>query len=239
MEFEVLKKVGLSTNEIKVYLALLKLGENLASKISNETNLNRSLVYKILEDLIKEGFVGYVIKENRKYFNATSPNKLIDIIKDNEREIKKILPDLLNLKRPTEKTPEVEIYSGKKGMETMLEDVLRSNKEILVLGAKSDFSKQLIYYHPTWHKRRVKSKINLKVLFEYGQEIAGQLGKLPYTEIRYLPKKIKSKIMIAICKDKTLIELWFDHPFTILIEDSNVADSFRQYFNLLWNISKS
>lgn len=239
MEFEILKKIGLSINEIKVYLALLKLGENLASKISRETSLNRSLVYKILEDLIKKGFVGYVIKENRKYFNAASPNKLLDIIKDNEREIKKILPELLNLKKPIEKTPAVEIYSGKEGMKTMLEDVLRLNKEILVLGAKSDFSEQLIYYHPNWHKRRIKSKIYLKILFEYGQKIAEQLKKLSYTKVRYLPKEIESKIMIAIYKDRTAVELWFDHPSTILIKDSNVADFFKQYFKLLWNISKS
>jgi len=235
---EALEKMGLSKNEIKVYLALLKLGASLASKIAKETNLNRSLVYRILDDLIKKGFVGYVIKENRKYFNAASPNKLLDILHESERDIKKIIPQLLSLRKPVEKAPEVEVYSGKEGMKTMLEDVLRTGKEVLVLGARSDFANKLIYYHPNWHRRRIKLKLKMKALFEHGQKITKELIKLPHTEIKVLPKELKSNIMFAVFGNKVAIELWFDYPTTILIKDSNVADGFRNYFGFLWKIAK-
>lgn len=235
---EILSKAGLSRNEAKVYLVLLESGESLASRIAKETNLNRSLVYRILEDLIKKGFVGYVIKENRKYFNAASPNKLLDIIKENEREIKKIIPELLKVKKPVGKAPEVEVYSGKEGMKTVLEDVLRTEKEVLVFGAKSDFANKLIYYHPNWHRRRVKLKLKMRALFEHGQKITKELIKLSHTEIKILPEELKSKIMFAVFGNKVAIELWFNYPTTILIEDSNVANGFRNYFKFLWKQSK-
>src|SRR3989338_10227689 len=93
---ETLMEIGLSREEIKVYLTMLNLGSNLASKISEETKINRSHIYQLLERLISKGFVGYVIKENRKYFSAVNPEKIIDIIKEKERKFKNIIPQLLN-----------------------------------------------------------------------------------------------------------------------------------------------
>ncbi|MBS3097523.1 hypothetical protein J4209_01865 [Candidatus Woesearchaeota archaeon] len=76
MKEEALRKFGLSDREIKVYLALLELGEALASKIAEKTNTPRTLSYDILENLLKKGLVSYVIKSNKKYFSAFDPNNL-------------------------------------------------------------------------------------------------------------------------------------------------------------------
>jgi len=238
MQFEALQNLGLTNNEIKVYLALLELGDSLASLISKKTNINRSLTYKILDDLIKKGFVSYVIKENRKYFSASDPRKLIDILKEKEIQIKKILPDLLKIKEPIKTAPKAEIFAGKNGMKTMLEDVLKTNKKIFILGAKSYFSEKLIYYHPQWHKRRIKQKISMKILFESKETKIKKIKKIKLVESKFLPKTITSKIMIAIYGNKVAIELWFDYPTTIVVTDTDVAEGFKNYFNLLWELSK-
>src|SRR3989344_3270554 len=91
---ETLKELGLADEEVKVYLGMLKIGSNLASKISEETRINRSHVYQLLERLIAKGFVSYAIKENRKYFSAVNPEKLIQIVKEREQKLKNILPNL-------------------------------------------------------------------------------------------------------------------------------------------------
>jgi len=42
----------------------------------------------------------------------------------------------------------------------------------------------------------------------------------------------------VIYGNKTAIIVW-SHPFlTILVENKEVSDSYRSYFNLLWNIAK-
>ena len=94
---EVLDKVGLNEGEIKVYLALLKLGSVQVSKIKDETNLHRTTIYDFIEKLINKGLVGYVIKNNVKYYTASHPSKLIDFVKEKEENLKEILPNLIKL----------------------------------------------------------------------------------------------------------------------------------------------
>ena len=89
-----LKDVGLVDDEIKIYLALLKSGSSLASRLSEETKINRSHVYQLLERLIVKGFVSYVIRENRKYFSSVSPLKIVEIIQEREQRLKNIFPSL-------------------------------------------------------------------------------------------------------------------------------------------------
>ncbi|MCK5632701.1 hypothetical protein KAH94_03060, partial [bacterium] len=48
---EQLKIAGLTNNEAKVYLALLKIGQTNANILAKETSLDRSLTYTILNNL--------------------------------------------------------------------------------------------------------------------------------------------------------------------------------------------
>jgi len=48
---EILKKIGLTSNEVKTYIYLLKKGEVRAGIMAGETDINRSLMYRVLEEL--------------------------------------------------------------------------------------------------------------------------------------------------------------------------------------------
>ena len=61
MEKELLD-LGFNKNEIKVYLALLKLGVSSVSEISKTSNVDRTLIYGILDKLIEKGLVGSIVK---------------------------------------------------------------------------------------------------------------------------------------------------------------------------------
>ena len=51
MHEETLAKIGMTQNESKVYLALLKLGMTPAQPLVRESGLHRSRVYEVLEKL--------------------------------------------------------------------------------------------------------------------------------------------------------------------------------------------
>jgi len=106
---EVLKEIGLNEDESKVYVALLKEGSSLASNISKSTKINRSHTYKILDELIEKGFVSYAIKNNTRYYNPISPEKILDLIREKEFKLKEELPKLINLFNPIKNKPVVEI----------------------------------------------------------------------------------------------------------------------------------
>src|SRR3989344_9572014 len=102
MEAEkILEGIGLTKNEIKIYLALLKLGQTTSWSIIKETGVHTSKVYYGLQRLLDKGLASYVIISNTKHFAATDPSRLLDFlddkkrtIEDQEKEIKKILPVL-------------------------------------------------------------------------------------------------------------------------------------------------
>ena len=81
MEEEIFRDIGFSEREIKVYLALLGIGQTTVGPIAAETRLQHSKVYQTLEKLIDRGLVSYVIKSKTKYFQAHNPKQILNILK--------------------------------------------------------------------------------------------------------------------------------------------------------------
>ena len=77
MREEILEEFGLTKNEVKIYLTLLKMGRALAGEITEKSGIHRRNVYDSIERLMKKGLVSFIIQNNRKYFRApfqlTSP----------------------------------------------------------------------------------------------------------------------------------------------------------------------
>ena len=83
-----LQEADLTGNEAKIYLALLELGSALAGEITKKSGINRTNVYDALDRLIEKGIVSYVITANRKYFEATNPERIISYLEEKENAIK-------------------------------------------------------------------------------------------------------------------------------------------------------
>jgi len=243
METNVLQELGLNEIEIKFYLELLKSESLLASELSSRLNLHRTTSYYILDNLIKKGLASYIIKSGKKYFIAMNPEKLLEIEKEREIKIKSLIPQLINLKKPFEKIPLVEVYEGKEGLKTIWEDILKSikNKELFIL-ATGKAPKILPYYLPNFHNRRIKQKIKLKIIYndiQESKERGKELSKLKLTEVRYLPKEYFIPSSTLIYDEKIAFMLWNENKtIGILIHDKDINKSFENYFNLLWKIAK-
>ena len=134
MDKEILVEYGLSKREAEVYYILLGINEALASEISEKAKESRTNTYDTLNSLIKKGLVSYVIKNNKKYFMATNPRKLLDWIdfkkeelEKKKKEMEKLIPYLAKLRLPKEKKVNVEVYEGKEGIRTMLKETIDSS----------------------------------------------------------------------------------------------------------------
>ena len=66
MNEELLKEIGLTPGEIKVYTALLENDLSRTGKISKLSGVHTSKVYPILDRLIEKGLVSYIIENNVK-----------------------------------------------------------------------------------------------------------------------------------------------------------------------------
>lgn len=239
-----LKKFGLSEKEGNVYLSCLELGETTAGDISIKSNLPRTLVYDILERLINLGLISYNIKASKKHFIAAEPQELLRILKEKEESIKGILPNLEQLyKLKGIKRPKVEIYEGKEGMKTIMNNILRSKiKEFRAYGSSRSSFEIIPAFMDEWHKQRINQKITMKILYnntkESKEKIKNKPESLKYTKYKFMPIELESPTATIIYEDKVVLQSWTKDPFAVLIEDEQMAENQKRYFEELWRIAK-
>ena len=229
-----LKEAGLTGNETKVYYELIKKGELIANNIAKNIGLDRSLTYTILNNLIEKGQVSYIIKEKKKFFSVTSPENLLNSIKKKEAKIKDLIPELKKIKVLTESEQEVKIYEGKEGLRNLV-NLAFKEKEYCAFGATGWAYFQL-YEMPRIVKAIGEKKIKVKLIGSKKLKET-EAFKLNNFEYRYL--NADSKSPTSIFGEYVSIHLTTrEKPFIILIKNKDIADTYRNYFNVLWNIAK-
>jgi len=246
METSILAKIGLTGNEIKVYVKLLELGSVPAGELIKKVELHRTQVYDTLERLIEKGLISYVLISNVKHFETIDPVQLLtyidqrkDELDDYRKEIKKLLPEL-ELKRKLSKEPqEAAIFKGKKGIKSILEDFLRSKEDMYIYGAEGKLKDILPIYFHHFHNRRVKSKINIKIIYRESVRKTKREKELRLIQTKYLPDEFDTPANTWIYGDKVVITVWSDQPIATVIRSKEVAKSYRTNFKLLWKIAKS
>jgi len=244
-----LKEIGLPENEIKVYLALLESGPSLAGIITKKSGVHRANVYGALDRLAEKGLVSFIVQNNRKYFQATEPSKIINILQDKksqielqEQKIKEILPELEVKTKLLKVKLNAQIFSGKQGLRMILDDVLKTKPKEWLDITSGRTLEILPYYMDKWNKLRTDKKIKARVLFNdtsEGREREAKIKQFKLTETKFLPKGFVTPTHFYVYENKAVISVWLEEePFGIIIENKSVADSFRNYFEWFWNLSK-
>src|SRR3989344_8948965 len=127
---EELKDYGFSDNEANIYLALLKIGIETANIISEITGMKRSTTYDNLHILINKGIVSQIVKDGVQYYQAAEPEKILSLLDEKRDRIKKIIPQLNGIKESIKEKTGVTYFEGKKGVLTVLNDIIDERKEL-------------------------------------------------------------------------------------------------------------
>lgn len=233
MNIHFLEELGLTRNEAKVYLALIDEGASRAGWITRKTGIHRRNVYDAIEMLIQKGMVSYIKENNVRLYSAVEPNRLLEMLKEREDNFRSILPELEQKFNFIQSKKETVFYRGKQALKAIFDDQLKEGKEILVLGA-CPFANDIVkYYFQKYDNERKRRKIKVKAIF------TGKVHDIPLSEIKYLPTQFNSPTATNIYGNKVAIILWTEEPIAILVNQKEIADSYRNYFELLWKMSKS
>jgi len=230
----VLREIGLSDGESKVYSALVKLSSSPVSKIQDETRLHRTAIYYFLKNLINKGLVNYIIRNKIRYYRATEPSKLLEYIKEKEDYVKQIIPSLNDLAKTKKQELRVEVYEGKQGVRTFMNDRLNFKGELLGFGIedgkwKKEFPILMERYVKIAEKKGLIDKVLTKEkAFTYNSKMV---------KYKFIPKELFNPTPTMVYKNKVAIIIW--EPLSlILIESKDLADSYKKYFEMLWMIAK-
>jgi sugar-specific transcriptional regulator TrmB len=224
---EALKAVGLSDKEMKVYLSTLKLGASLVQEISKHAGLNRTSTYDLLKNMELKGFVSYNLESGKRYYTATSPQQLVQLLKEKEELVRKALPDLNKLKESVGEPPRIETYVGKQGLKSIFEDILKENKNFYGIGSRIHIEKIMGFYLPHFVERRKKQGMKVKLI----------LDAIPIDiTANYKVLNKKHKTLIYMYGDKiSMMSFEKEYPIGLIIKDKNFVKTLKIMFEYLWD----
>ena len=167
--------------------------------------------------LIEKGLASEVFVKGEKNFKAVNPARLLDIIKEKEEQVKKVLPEMLRKLGSKQEKEEAYLYRGVEGFKNYLQDILLTKETVYFIGAKAFWlDSRLKHFLPRFQRERKRLGIKFMHLFdeevkEQRPEILKLVGK-PY---RFLPKKYSSP---------TAIDIFGDYVVTINVHDTYIFD---------------
>jgi sugar-specific transcriptional regulator TrmB len=230
---ERLEEVGLSNNEVKVYLFLVDHGSSKAGKTAKGTGIQRSSAYAAINSLTHKGLVSYVTVGKTKFFQATSPERLIEFIKEKEELIKDIVPELRERYKLNRKEGQVRLFKGTAGVKSVFKDIIRSKHDNLCWGSDGDFGKRMPAFCKQYVRDQNLNDIKTKVLTRIRHHSYSK-----GTTYRYVDNARNSNVAVNIYGDKINIIIWTDEPEAIIIENKEAANVFRDYFDFMWKNSR-
>ena len=246
-----LRGLGLSKNEVKVYVYLARTGEHKASDISEALSLHRTETYRILRDLEKRGLISSVFEKPLKFI-ATPFEKALDILIETKRmrlnlleKKRQSLVDLwLSLPKPEvelERKEVFQILEGEEQISLKADEIIgKAVNEILVFVSQCDIAN---FYHSGLldklekHQRR---GINVQLLTTYSPKTCFFLEKTKLKRAKYsrlnaedLPTFLladNEHLLLLIRKEdgkKKVAALWTNYDAFI--------KALKTLFNELWN----
>jgi HTH-type transcriptional regulator, sugar sensing transcriptional regulator len=240
---EVLKEIGISSKDAKVYLALLREGPSSVRQLAAATGINRGTVYEALKTLQELELVHFYNRETKQFFVAAPPAQLQEIAKRRAAELDRAAQDLSHVVAELETTysagtrqPVARMYEGGEGVRIILEDVLETmahakDKEYFVYSSSAVRDAGLYNSFDDYTKRRLEAGISVKNIS------IGKSGKTAgLDERRSIPGLEGTPTYILIYRGK-VANIFLDQQgefVGLIVENSGIYETQRALFLSLW-----
>lgn len=233
-----LKRLGLSDQEGRVYLAALELGEATMQDLARKSGVKRTSIYNFIDKLKEQGFIAVIKWKKRIRYSATHPKQLIEFEKQRLAELEGTLPELTAIYNKSPQKPKVTFYEGAEGIKEVYADTLWEQRPII---AWSDFDHMEAAlgkdFYQSYPAERAKRRIpfstitrDSKIARDVAQKNEAHLRKVKFISAEEL------KTEINVYGDKVAIMSFRNNPpFAVLIENKDIAETMRIAWQELWS----
>lgn len=234
---------GLSEKEAKIYIAALKLGASPVQKIAQEADVNRATAYANIDKLMKEGLMSSFKEGKKFYFYAERPEKILhQLIKKQKIELEnrstslvRVLPELKAHERRQSDAPALSYYKGSEGIKEVCKTILQGHEDTY----------RIIYNHELFYENfkprelqdlaheRLRKNIFAKVI----RITKDKSAESRHTEhYNVSPEELDISLEMSIFDKTSLIVSLKDPLSGISINNENITNTFKEIFDLLWDI---
>jgi len=242
-----LQDIGLNSDEAKVYLTALELGNKPASIIARKAEFKRVHTYLILGRLIKMGLASKQEKAGIIHFQMIEPEMLDRFLakkesklQDYRQRLKTLLPQFQSHKNPSVEMPKVSFYEGVEGLKTMYEDTLVGTESSVIYGF-SDYPSVfsgMEGYVDDYPARRVGQQTKNWIITtetEMARDYQKRNRK-DMRDLRFIPKKYgRFATEVNVYQDKVSIMAFGAEKNGVIIENKAIADTMRVLWKVLWD----
>lgn len=131
-------KLGLTQDEAKLYLSLVEKGEGTPLSISRQTGINRTKVYRLIEEMEEHKLIVREIRENTTVISPTPVEQIQEMLRIKQTRVAELTKDwddareiLKQISLEKKSETKVKFYHGKTGIEQMVWNVLKAKDEIV------------------------------------------------------------------------------------------------------------
>lgn len=244
---KVLKDLGLSDKEIKVYMALLPLGNAPSSILGKRTGIQRSTAKYTCQQLQKKGFISALEKNNTFIYSIEPPEKIVqkielerELLEEHKTSLNRIVPELKSMINPNVDIPRVKFFEGKEGYIRFCEESLLCQDKTIYFATNMDEFRNIVtpkYDKEKFIPNRIKNDIHLKLLTVRSEttEKMKNNDEKDKRETRYLPEEFFIKNTIFIYDDVVTLITNEKYPCCVMVISREIADTMLTLFDFMWH----
>jgi len=235
-------------NEAAIYVCLLKLGLTNVGPIAKQSGLHRQVVYEALHALKSKGLITSVMKNNRKHFQAASPDAIIKQLEEKREMANELVAGLQALQSVQSDRLEVTTLYGQTGFIENLKDMVESTKRtdgiMRIIGGAPDS----LYYRAIGKKLNEYTELSRKSGIkkylispdEYSDEFKTKFVKEKLNTLKTMSTGLSSPTYTRITPEMISIEIYSEasEMTVIQIRNAAIARGYLDHFELLWQQAK-
>lgn len=241
-----LEVLGLSNNAINIYLFIFEHGNMTMSSIAKKLSLDRSSTYIAAEQLKQAGLA--IIDESKrpKLVSVPPPKKILSCLEQHIQmredafdEIRNNLGLLKAAYNSEQSAPSLQSFSGSEGLRNIMNDILDSTEELLLLFTNQTHEKQVFSKKDHDHfirKRKIKgTHINVIACDdEYAQKLQSQdASSNRTTKIIRGPSPFKSEVYVY--EDKVAMLSFASDVIGFIVQSKDYSEFVRWQFDQIWS----
>lgn len=238
-----LQDFGLSTNESRVYIALLESGWELGgSDIARKATLPRQYVYTALPLLREKGLLVEIPHGKQSRYKAVPQGEIEKIAKRRLVEAEKLVQELSTFSRVGYEQ-DFEVIQGEEAIQRyelrVAETLGTGDWEYIIGGASDGFAKLMGSALNRYLNEKKKKGIGVKYIGngderDFYKKFIGFTSNQEYRFMERLPKGVAHMV---IRKDSVSFYTFLKPPLIYIVKSEVVAKSYEQFFLMLWDMA--
>jgi hypothetical protein len=245
-----LRKLGLGGDEAEIYLDLCEHADSTPLLIARRTEINRTKVYRIIEEMVQEKLVEIEVGAKTTRISPSPIQQLELKLQEKQRRVAELTQNwrviqeqLGGLAGAQGAETKVKYYKGKSGIEQMVWNVLSAKSEIVGYTTRdlSDFVGEK--FMGDFVSEFVRRKLSMRDI--YGDEYLGSHHTQYGWGERVQSRRVKSEVLtipvqMDIYDETVSFYHWVNEEvFGVEIINPLVAQMQKQLFAIAWDKAKN